>query len=169
MSVIYDGEIHVHYRFVHLAVAGQDLAAQAIKGQRNGLCGATTPGQLSFVTGLHTGHVRFAIEWSDSKPAIDDVWEEVVEVPVVISQHELVLSAFEDSRVVQVPTTGPHRARFNAVGMDEGNAQDTAAPGEPGPDRYLLQLWPAPAAPDEIVRQTSVIAGIWHRHAQESP
>ena len=27
------------------------------------------------------------------------------------------------------------------------------------PERYLLQFWPAPAAPDRIVRQTSAVAG----------
>lgn len=33
-------------------------------------------------------------------------------------------------------------------------------------DRYLLQLWPAPMAPDAILRQTSEHAAYWHRVAE---
>ena len=97
MQVIFEGEIHVHYRFIHLSAPGQqDLLSRSTAGQTNGLCGAAVPGQLSFVTGLHTGHVRFAIEWSESEPAIGAGWEDVVEASVVIPQRELHLAAFDD-------------------------------------------------------------------------
>ena len=50
--------------------------------------------------------------------------------------------------------------------MDAGKDLDTPDEGELAPDRYLLQLWPAPAAPDEVVKESSAIAGYWHRVAR---
>ena len=40
---------------------------------------------------------------------------------------------------------------------------------EPLVDRYLLQFWPAPAAPDRIIRQTSASAAYWHDFARTQP
>ena len=36
-------------------------------------------------------------------------------------------------------------------------------------DRYLLQFWPAPPAPDRVVRQTSFRAAYWHREHRHVP
>lgn len=41
--------------------------------------------------------------------------------------------------------------------------------GEPLRDRYLVQLWPAPAALDTVVRETSESAAYWHECARTSP
>jgi hypothetical protein len=40
---------------------------------------------------------------------------------------------------------------------------------EPPLDRYLLQLWPAPPAPDAVIRETSRYAAYWHAHARTLP
>ena len=40
---------------------------------------------------------------------------------------------------------------------------------DPALDRYLLQLWQAPPAPDVVFRQTSEIAAYWHGVARETP
>ena len=46
--------------------------------------------------------------------------------------------------------------------MDEGQELDTPEDGETAPDRYLLQLWPAPPEPDAVVREGSESAAYWH-------
>lgn len=46
--------------------------------------------------------------------------------------------------------------------MDEGKELDTPDEDEDAPDRYLLQMWPAPDAPDEIKLVGSRIAEYWH-------
>ncbi len=54
MMVLFDSDMPVHYGFVDLA--GEDDwpdLTDARAGQRNGLCGATIPGVLSMITGLH--------------------------------------------------------------------------------------------------------------------
>jgi hypothetical protein len=51
--------------------------------------------------------------------------------------------------------------------MDAGNTTDTILEGEDPVDEYLLVFWPAPAASDCVIAQTSAIADYWHRWAQE--
>ncbi|SDH18624.1 hypothetical protein [Pseudonocardia oroxyli] len=40
---------------------------------------------------------------------------------------------------------------------------------DPVLDRYLIQLWPAPPAPDAVLRRTSRTAAYWHDHARALP
>ncbi|GGQ71432.1 hypothetical protein [Couchioplanes azureus] len=166
MTVLFDAEVPVHYGFIWLSSV-EDLPElmETRAGQRNGLCGAAFPGVLSMVTGLHTGRVPFVVQWHDTAPDLDTSWEEVVEVPFTAQQRELSLSSFQDWFDVTLPAAGSLRARFCANRMDEAHGQDTLM-DEATIDRYLLALWPADPAPDEIVRQTSAIAAYWHREAQ---
>ncbi len=171
MSVLFAGLVFVHYGFLYLG-SDDDVGATLIEeraGQTNGLIGAQQPGRVSMITGLHTGEVSLTVEWLPTQPVVGDDWDDVVEVPFVIEQTELTLSSFEDSIPVEVPQTGPHRVRYSASAMDAGKELDTPDEGEQTPDRYLLQLWPAPFAPDAIVRETAAIAAYWHRVARGEP
>ncbi|MEU5099597.1 hypothetical protein [Streptomyces sp. NPDC020996] len=62
-----------------------------------------------------------------------------------------------------------YRVRYCAKGMDEARRQDTRSSDEPELDCYLLQFWPAPAAPDRVLKQTSAIAAYWHDYARRLP
>ena len=43
----------------------------------------------------------------------------------------------------------------------------TLLEGEPAIDAYLLQFWPAPPAPDRVVKVTSKEAKYWHGWVRE--
>lgn len=171
MTVLYDDELGVHYGFASLVpdpFAECDLAA-ARAGQRNGLLGARLPGMLHLATGTHTGSVPLRIEWHAEEPVLADEWEDVVEVPFVPAGRDYVLAAFEEFHDIVLPADGPHRVRYSARALDA--ARDNADPGDlseeeflalEAPDRYLLQLWPATARPDAIVREASDVARYWH-------
>ncbi|HYY10480.1 MAG TPA: hypothetical protein VE781_06045 [Kineosporiaceae bacterium] len=164
MDVLFDGEIHVHYGFMFLQPAevfGPDLR-DSRRGQANGLAGARIPGVLSFVTGLHTGDVPVRVEWHDTEPELGDDWEDVVEVPFTPADDEYDLRAFDAAAELGELPAGPHRARWLATGMDAANEVDVRMDGEPALDRYLLQLWPAPPAPDAVLRRGSEQAEYWH-------
>jgi hypothetical protein len=168
VSVLFDGEIHVHYGFIFLStVDDQPELMTARRGQRNGLCGAAVAGVLSLVTGTHTGSVRLGVQWLAAEPPLDARWEDVVEVSFTPLQTEATLSAFEEWHPLRLGTVGNLRARFCANGMDEARRQD-AVPGGPAPttERYLLQLWPAEPGPDAVLRETSRFAGYWHAEAR---
>jgi hypothetical protein len=165
MRVLFEAEIPVHYGFVNLSPAGGDNfpdLTDARAGQQNGLCGAAVPGALSMVTGLHTGRVPFRVEWHDAAPPLDGDWEEAVEVPFHPAGPDLTLSSFQDFYELRLPAAGGLRARFCAAGMDAANEADNISDDENTIDSYLLALWPAPAEPESILRETSEIAAYWH-------
>ncbi|MDT7796840.1 MAG: hypothetical protein QOI78_273 [Actinomycetota bacterium] len=172
MRTVVHGEVHVHYGQIYVHSEGGDpfegnLTA-CFAGQRNGLCGAAVPGALWLVTGLHTGFVGFTAEVHDTEPP-DAGGEDVVEAPFrVESAARLVTWGGEDWWDLELPP-GDYRVRYSGSGMDAGRDRDTRMDGEPPLDRYLLQFWPAPPAPDIVVRQRSAIAGYWHGFAREQP
>jgi hypothetical protein len=172
MRTVVHGEVHVHYGQIYVHSEGGDpfegdLTA-CFAGQRNGLCGAAVPGTLFLITGLHTGNVGFTVEVHNTEPP-DDGGEDVVEAPFrVDGPARLVSWAGEDWWDLELPP-GDYRVRYSGSGMDAGRDRDTRMDGEPELDRYLLQFWPAPLAPETVVRQHSAIAAYWHGFAREQP
>jgi len=168
MPEVFAGLVDVHYGFIDLysdpdgsGDESDDLVG-ARRGQANGLVGAQVPHQLGMVTGLHTGEVPLVVTWTEDAPEVDDEWEDVVEVSVDLSTADLTIATFESAYGCTIPQSGWHRARYCVAGMDEGQELDTPEDDEVAPDRYLLQLWPAPAGPDAVVREGSEIAAYWH-------
>jgi hypothetical protein len=110
------------------------------------------------MTGLHTGHVQLRVEIVDGEPPLDEECEECVEVSIE-PQGDAALFDWYRNLVCELPLGGrPHRVRYHARGMDAGNEADTILEDEEPLDEYLLLFWPAPAAPDQIVHQTSAQA-----------
>lgn len=168
-----DGEVFVHYGQIYVESDPDECGpglAEAFAGQRSGLCGAAVPGSLWLTTGLHTGHVGFTVEVCDTAPALDPVWEDVVEVSFRPLSERAVLMEWggEASTELGLGVTD-YRVRYCALGMDEARRHDTRLDEEPRQDRYLLQFWPAPPAPDRVVRQTSAVAAYWHDYARRQP
>ncbi|WP_340537881.1 hypothetical protein [Nocardioides sp. GXZ039] len=161
MKVLYDDEIPVHYGFIDLNGDDRDLI-DARRGQSNGLLGARFPGRLSMITGLHTGEVPLRIEWHQAEPEMDPSCADVVEASVEFAATAAVLSSFDEVIELELPQAGWHRARYSAHDMQAGSDLDATDEGESAPDRYVLQLWPAPEAPDAVVVGASEIAAYWH-------
>jgi hypothetical protein len=162
MSVLFDDEVPVHYGYIFVSTEDDLPELMATRrGQQNGLCGAAVEGVLSLITGLHTGPVRLCVEWLDTAPALDPEWEDVVEVSFAPTQPDLTLSSFEYFVDVRLPAAGELRARYCSRGLDAAHQSDNSLDVLSG-ERYLLQLWPGPPAPDTILRQTSAYAAYWH-------
>ncbi|WFB11289.1 hypothetical protein LRS74_32820 [Streptomyces sp. LX-29] len=168
-----EGEVHVHYGQIYVESdpdgCGPGLD-EAFAGQSAGLCGAAVPGALWLTTGLHTGEVGFTVEVCDQAPPLDEGWEDVVEVSFrpVSDSSQLVQWAGEASWELGLEEID-YRVRYCARGMDEAGQRDTRMDDEQQLDCYLLQFWPAPPAPDRVLRQTSEQAAYWHDHARQQP
>lgn len=167
MELVFDDTLFVHYGFVFLSPAdGEDPDLdESRRGQANGLLGAATDGALSMMTGTHTGEVPVRIEWHETEPELGDAWDDVVEASVDVADPDLRLAAFDDARAVRLPAAGPHRVRMCASGFEAARREEDLGEDGPVPDRYLLQLWLAPAAPDVIVRVSGPGAQYWHDEA----
>jgi hypothetical protein len=167
MARAFEGTINVHYGQAYVGNRSDALAEDVpgcFRGQANGLCGAAEPGKLFLVTGLHTGSVGFTVDVLDAPPPLDDTWEEIVEVTflVVTTATDIVLMEWGGSGAHPIPLQpGTYRARYCAKGMDLGKEQDTLMDEEPV-DFYALYFWPAAAAEDRIIKQTSEVAAYWH-------
>ncbi|GEL99296.1 hypothetical protein [Cellulomonas terrae] len=170
MRVLYDDLVDVDYGFLELGpdYARHEYFLESRGGQRNGLCGAQVPGHLTMAIGLNDGEVPVRVEVHEVVPSTDPVWEDVVEVSFAPIDAPYTLTAFQFGVVLDLPVPGTYRARWSASGMDAAHANGIPEGGS-APDRYLLQLWPAPWGPDEVVRQSSKLAAYWHSVAAETP
>lgn len=168
------GEVHVTYWQLYVESDPEELSPsprEAFAGQTAGLCGAAVPGALFLETGLHSGRVGFTVEVHDEEPPDPDAcWEEVVEVSFRPASERtlLVQWAGEGYWPLDLPETD-HKVRYCARGMDAARDLDTRAEGKPQVDSYLLQFWPAPPAPDRVLRQTSHCAASAHQRARRLP
>jgi hypothetical protein len=166
------GRLWVHYGQAYVLVGDcevPDLEA-AFRGQVNGLCGTAVSGGLFLITGLHTGQVGFTVEVSGSAPELDGSWEEIVEAPFLVPDLPVALYEWGGESGLRLSlAAGTYRARYSARNMQAGHDQDTLADDTVIIDEYWLQFWPAPASPDQVIRQTSEIAAYWHRFARGLP
>jgi hypothetical protein len=145
-----------------------DMSA-TFAGQTNGLCGARCAGELFFVTGLHSGTVPVAVEAHEGEPDLDGGWEDVVEVSFTAASF-VQLSAWGGAAAHHLDLSpGSYRVRYCACGMDAGRFADTRMDDDGDLDRYLVQFWPAPAAADRVLRQSSDTAAYWHGVARAVP
>ena len=174
VPIVFDREIHVHYGqfYVHSGSGWPaDPLTESLGGQANGLCGAAVPGQLFLITGLHTGSTRVTVEVLDALPPIGDEWEDVVEASFRPASAQVALVEWAGQAAWPLPLVPIDylRVRYSATGMDQARQKDTLRAGEPLVDRYLLQLWPAPPAPDAVIRATSRCAADWLARARTLP
>jgi hypothetical protein len=175
MRVIFEGEVRADHGHFFLdsrpEQASGDVVdlSDAFAGQCSGLCGAAFPGFLYMLTGLRFGGVGLRMERHEEAPAPPGAgWEEVAEVSFEPRSDDTVLLAGDGQEAWPLALGAvPYRVRHCVTGMDAGNAADQRSPEEPLIERWLMQWWPAPAAPDAVLRQTSDVATRSHRWAGE--
>jgi hypothetical protein len=173
VPIVFDQEIHVQYGQFYVESRTDNFfeaMTESQVGQANGLCGAAVPGLLFLITGLHTGRTRVTVEVLDAPAPIGDEWEDVVEASFRPATATVALVQWAGEASWPLPLAPiDYRVRYSATGLDRARRRDTLLAGEPMLDRYLLQLWPAPLAPDAVIRETSRCAAYWHAHARTLP
>ena len=170
MRTLMSGDVSVSYGQIYVQSAYEFAELpDCFGGQRNGLCGGAIPGALFLVTGLNTGSVGFAVELHDRPPPVDETWEEIVEVSFrPAGETSLVCWGGSGSWPLDLIETD-YRVRYCGIRMDEAHTLGIPEGEERELDRYLLQFWPSPPAPDRVLKQTSATAAYWHRNAREQP
>lgn len=170
VGVLFDSDVRVDYGFIYVdsGVGGWDQDVDQRAGQRNGLLGAAQPGFLQVWTSMQTGFVRVRVEAHEAAPPVDDTCDEIVEASCDLRGPDVMLSAFDWAETLAMPRGGRHRVRLSARDYGAGELERYER-HEPVRDSYLLQLWPAPMAPDEVVKVTSASAAYRHGVAFDHP
>ncbi|MFG2784800.1 hypothetical protein ACGFY7_44140 [Streptomyces prunicolor] len=169
MKVLVSDEVQVDYGQIFVESGEDDCDLHdAFAGQEGvGLCGGGQAGMLLLLTGLRIGGVDFTAELHDSRPELDETWEEIVEVPFRPVSEETVLRQWNGKNRWELELEErDYRVRYSAIGMDAGRSKDVREDDEPPTDdRYLLQIWPAAPEPARLLQQTSRTAANWHAFA----
>lgn len=168
MSRLFTGTISVCYgQFYVVSPDGEPFELEpTFTGQQNGLCGAQLPGVLFLITGLHTGTVALTVDIWETEPPLAEDWEEVVEVSFQPRPSGTTLEEWGGDTVCELPLTEQHyRVRYCAKSFGLGEDTETQEDGTPV-ETYALAFWPAPPAPDRVLKQTREEAAYWHQHAR---
>ncbi len=137
-------------------------ADRFFKDQQNGLVGAAVPDNVMIMLARRSGGSAVRIVLEASEPEASAEWEDVVEASFDLPPGRAMrwsTWAGESGASLAVPP-GQYRLRVSAAGRDAG-AQDEFA--DEVVDRYLIELWPAPVAPDAVLRVGSDDASYWHQ------
>jgi hypothetical protein len=155
---VFDGVVGVLDGQLHVASdpgdIGPDLFA-FFSGQQNGLLGAAQHGVLCLINGRADGDISITVEVGDQEPLLDDSWEDCVEASFSPAAPVVMLLDWDLAALCEIPLgEGTYRVRYAARGMD-ASYDDPEAEG--------LWFWPAPHAPDAVIKQTSKSADYWHQ------
>jgi hypothetical protein len=109
---------------------------------------AAIPGMLAVSTGSY-GYVRVETEIHTSEPELQlDQWDHVTEGPLEMkSQDLMIIGCIDNGGEVLAVTPGFYRVRCchaNLAGARDSNE---------GADWYLVQIWPAPSAPVQVLKR----------------
>jgi hypothetical protein len=170
MRLLFSDEVEVDYGQIFVESRSDsdpfDLW-EAFAGQEGvGLCGGARGGSLLLQTGLQNGGVGFTAELHDSRPGLDETWEDIVEVPFRPLSDETRLRQWNGKRQWELGLeVADYRVRYSAAEMDAAFDLNNRDDDEPQADRYLLQLWPAPHERARVLKQASRQAAKWHAFA----
>ena len=136
----------------------------------NGLA-CVRPGGIVVFTGISSGPVFVIVDARDTPPESIELadWEEVVEVSTHASVGRMVVSGvFSDAPPLPVLTTagpGDYRVRLHARGRDRAVDLGVIEPTED----YLVIAWPAPLAPEAIMKRSDQYGAGLRRPRRRSP
>ncbi|MDR6639052.1 hypothetical protein [Paenarthrobacter nitroguajacolicus] len=173
-SVLFEQVVHTDYGQFDLTwgeefadgVGFNGIFEQFFKGQVNGLIGASDPAGLYVHFGRRSGGSSLRIILMEERPpdATDDaLWEDIVEVSFTLpAGRKLKWSSWaaETSGTLDAILPGTYRLRASEKGRDEGAEGEFT---EQLLDWYLLEIWPEPPRPDQILRSMSIDGQYWHR------
>lgn len=166
--------VWVHYHQYYLMDPDDDDPLRQLRSAySNGLV-EVVPGAAAITTGLHTGDIALTVEtWDEPPPLVLDTWDEVIEISLswpglhatVADGQQTPLDDLPDIPDLAVAGTSSYRLRVHARGRDEGQAVDTLEDEQQPIEEHLIQVWPAPLAPETTHKATDSVGAYWRAQA----
>ena len=178
MKTLYSGNLGIYYGQFYFDIADEDEDEDeekedeeyidldlAFKNHENGICGSAQAGKLFFVVGIQDGTISIAVELHQSKPPVDDSFDEIVEVSFQRGNTPVSLCEWgnEGTHKLDLPP-GSYRVRYYIDGMDKDYENDEDGDAPIPDQRHLIQIWSCVPEQDKIIKHTSETAAYWHHH-----
>ena len=116
-------------------------------------------GAVSITVPAADGRYRTRVELRDAAPRVEDWCDDVAEASLEVPGGDRVITmgSFETFEDLPVQHPGWYRVRYCTEQQDRAAAEDAFVGEEPATytGRHLLQVWPAPRAPDQLLREGS--------------
>lgn len=114
-------------------------------------------------TGSQWGPFEISVRvWGDVPKPIGSEWEDVVEIPVSLTDRVIVREIVPSEIHVISGLAGSYRMRIASRGRTESAARDSASEDdldeEMPLEHYLIDLWPKAASAMQVVREGSLYA-----------
>jgi hypothetical protein len=123
-------------------------------------------GGVEITCGVHIGDVHVTVEvWPDSPPVVLDAWDDAAETSATwAGGHIEVIGGSTDDVPgfpVELPSgAGTYRVRAYVRGRDAGEDRGQDDP----PEEHVVQIWPAPAAPETLLKATDQVGSMARQH-----
>ncbi|GAB4054554.1 hypothetical protein [Catellatospora paridis] len=157
MQTVFAGPFHVHYGQYSLFDGDHDAGPEweSLEAGGVGVIGIEA-GSALLLTKRHTGDVALTVAYAEAEPALDESYDDVVEIDFVAEAQSLRLTTWheEEFELPDLPA-GPGNYRLRYHGRQTGDLAPEPAGMDEIVDEYLLQIWPAMPSPSRVVRSTS--------------
>ncbi|MFP3966462.1 hypothetical protein SMC26_29415 [Actinomadura fulvescens] len=111
------------------------------------------------LTGMYGFDLPLTVEVWSRRPEPDLTgWEEAIEFSLTLGQDAYVESLFSDSGLdLRLPEDGSYRVRLHATGRQAATERQhiSVEQGDELVEKHLIQLWVAPSAPPEWLKELS--------------
>ena len=135
----------------------------AFENQENGLCGAGQKEKLFLIAGIQNGTIQIDVKFHDSRPDIDESFEDIVECNFTVGKYPIFLCEWghENIYALNLPLSN-YIVRYNISGMDLDYDEEEDYEKPIPEQKHLLQFWKANSIDDKIIKTTSKVAKYWH-------
>ncbi|MFF9090755.1 DUF6924 domain-containing protein [Streptomyces sp. NPDC014991] len=117
----------------------------------------------TILTGFARGYARVTVEIRDEQPALDiESWDDVLDISADFIRGQAFVASYDKAFTTNLAFDGPGTYRIRTHARGRADAKDAALPRKPRPSKtsppletYLVQVWKAPTAPEQIHKSSS--------------
>ncbi|MEV6809988.1 hypothetical protein [Streptomyces sp. NPDC051132] len=117
----------------------------------------------TILTGCARGYARVTVETHTEQPPLDTgSWDDVLDLSADLTRGRACVASYDKALTTNLAFDGPGTYRIRIHARGRAGVKDATLPRKPRPSKaspppetYLVQVWKAPAAPEEIHRSSN--------------
>ncbi|MCF3132083.1 DUF6924 domain-containing protein [Streptomyces olivochromogenes] len=117
----------------------------------------------TILTGFERGYLRITVEIHAEQPALDtDGWDDVLDISADFTRGQAFVASYDKAFTTNLAFDGAGTYRIRTHARGRADAKNAALPRQPRPSKarppsetYLVQVWKAPTAPEQIHKSSN--------------